>query len=84
MMENQDKILERVSAIFKKELNDDSLFITYSTSANDIEKWDSITNLVLISSIEDEFGITFPVEIIFDAKNVGDLCNYILKNAERG
>ena len=80
-MEKRDKILIEIAAIFKKELEDENLEITYKSSADSVEKWDSISNLILISAIEERFNVVFPLDFIFKAENVGDLCDYILENA---
>ena len=80
-MDKKETILQEITAIFRKELGDDTLEITYSSSAQTIEKWDSITNLVLLSAIEEKYGIVFPIEFIFTAENVGHLCDYILGNS---
>lgn len=79
-MEKRDKILIEIEAIFRKELEDESLKIDYSSSANSVEKWDSISNLILISAIEEKFNVVFPLDFIFKAENVGDLCNFIMEN----
>jgi acyl carrier protein len=80
-MEKREYILQELTAIFRKELEDDNLQLTYASSANSVEQWDSITNLMLISAIEERFNISFPIEFIFKAENVGDLCDYLLDNA---
>ena len=82
-MNKEDEVLKKVSEIFKRELADNSLKIELSTSAADIEKWDSINNLVIISAIEEEFNIVFPIEVIFDARNVGDFCDYVVKYSNK-
>lgn len=79
-MDKKELILKQVEQIFRKELNDESLQVTLESSANTIDQWDSINNLVLISAIEERFNISFPIEIIFSANNVGDLINYIAEN----
>jgi acyl carrier protein len=79
-MERRDKILQEITLIFRKELEDENLGISYESSANSIEKWDSITNLMLISAVEEKFKIVFPIEFIFKADKVGDWCDYILEN----
>lgn len=76
-MDKKEQILIQVEQIFRKELSDENIQITFDSSANTIEKWDSINNLILISAIEEQFDISFPIEIIFSANNVGDLINYI-------
>jgi acyl carrier protein len=82
-MEAKDKILQEVTEIFKKELDDKQLVVNYDSSPNTIERWDSVSNLVLISAMEEKFDIIFPVEFIFSADKVEDFCDYILKNSTR-
>jgi acyl carrier protein len=79
-MDKKEQILLQVEQIFRKELNDENLQIKFDSSANTIEQWDSINNLILVSAIEEHFNISFPIEIIFSANNVGDLINYIADN----
>jgi acyl carrier protein len=79
-MDKKQQILLQLEQIFRTELNDNCLEITFDSSANDVEQWDSINNLVLISAIEEKFNISFPIEVIFSANNVGDLINYIVDN----
>jgi len=79
-MDKKEQILAQVEQIFQKELNDENLQITFESSANTIEQWDSINNLILISAIEEKFNISFPIDVIFSANNVGDLINYIAEN----
>lgn len=73
------QILEAITEIFRRELNDPGLNLDYTSSTNSVEKWDSINNLVLISAIEDHFKISFSVDFIFAAENVGDMCDYVLQ-----
>ena len=79
-MEKREAILKEVADIFRKELEDEHLQISFDSSARTVEKWDSITNLMLITAIEEKFNIVFAVEFIFKADNVGDLCDYIMEN----
>lgn len=81
-MRTKEEVLSKIEEIFRKELEDSSIDVTYESSPNNIEKWDSMNNLILISAIESEFKISFPLDIIFDAKNIGDLCDYILLNTK--
>ncbi len=79
-MATRDEVLQSITAIFRKELNEPDLQLDFTSSASTVEKWDSINNLILISAIEDHYQISFPVDFIFDAENVGDLCDYIVAN----
>jgi acyl carrier protein len=80
-MDKKKEILEELTKIFRKDLEDENLIIDYTSSAKTVEKWDSVNNLVILSSIEEKYKIEFSIEFIFSAENVGDLCNYILENS---
>jgi acyl carrier protein len=80
-MDRKALILKEIESIFRKELEDESLQLTNESSAHSVEKWDSITNLSLISAIEGKFNIIFPIDFIFNAGNIGDFCDYISAHA---
>jgi acyl carrier protein len=76
-MEKKELILNKITQIFRENLDEPGLVLNYSSSADDVAKWDSINNLVLLTEIESFFEITFPIDIILNARNVGDLCDYV-------
>jgi acyl carrier protein len=73
-----EEIIEQITPIFKEELDDDTLVLTAGTTANDIETWDSITNIQLIVAVEKFYKIRFTSREIQDFKNVGELCACII------
>lgn len=82
-MERRNLILAEVQDIFRKELDEPNLELSFESSAGNVEKWDSINNLILITEIEDHFDISFPIDLILTAKNVGDLCDYVLEHSSK-
>jgi acyl carrier protein len=70
-------IIEKLTVIFRKNFEDDTLVITDELSANDVEKWDSLSHIKLISTVENEFGIKFKLKELIAMKNVGDLIKFI-------
>lgn len=82
-MEKKELILSKITQIFRENLSEPGLVLSYSSSADDVAKWDSINNLVLLTEIESVFEITFPIDIILNAKNVGDLCDYIVEHSNK-
>lgn len=46
---------------------------------NDVENWDSLRNLLILSTLEDHFEIQFPDDDIFDLTNVQALANEVEK-----
>ncbi|MCF2136689.1 MAG: acyl carrier protein [Candidatus Thorarchaeota archaeon] len=64
---------ERLVEIVSKVLLLDSEQVTDSLRRKEYEPWDSMAHLVLISEIENEFGIFFEDEEVADIWTVGDL-----------
>lgn len=75
-MENK-QILEQLNPVFIDVLDNESIQLTESTSAADIEEWDSLTNVQIIVAVEKHFKIRFTTAEIQKLNNVGDLCNLI-------
>ena len=46
-------------------------------TAQDVEKWDSLRHVQLISEVETTFGIKFKLREIMSMNNVGDLIDLI-------
>jgi acyl carrier protein len=76
-MMNRAQLLEEVSAICREVFHDEKLIISEKTSADDVEGWDSVTNLFLIDQLESRFQFKFSLDEILEAQNIGDLCNCI-------
>ena len=51
--------------------------ITEKTAATDLEKWDSMTHVTLIASIEKEFGVTFDIMEIIGISSIGDFVDLV-------
>lgn len=68
------ELLETLNGIFRKVLKRDDITLTESTTARDVDGWDSLTNMVLLTEIEKKFGVRFSFREIVKLKNVGDLC----------
>ncbi|MBM6656765.1 acyl carrier protein [Bacteroides mediterraneensis] len=76
------ELLETLNGIFRKVLKRDNITLTESTTAHDVEGWDSLTNMVLLTEIEKKFGVRFTFREIVKLKNVGDLCHTILNKTK--
>lgn len=76
------ELLETLNGIFRKVLKRDNITLTESTTAHDVEGWDSLTNMVLLTEIEKKFGVRFTFREIVKLRNVSDLCHTILNKAK--
>lgn len=68
--------LEKLQEVFE-EVFMDVESLSAETTADDIDEWDSLTNVALIVSIEKRFDIQFATGEVEQFKNVGDLCRSI-------
>lgn len=76
-MERTD-IVDTLSGIFKTVFTDDSITLTDELSANEVERWDSLSHMILISEIEKSFSIKFKLKELNKMRNVGDMVNIII------
>jgi acyl carrier protein len=57
-----------------------------TTTAHDIEGWDSLSHTIFLIDIEEHFGIQIPIEQTYALKNVGELVAFLrpyLEKADR-
>ena len=74
-MENSE-IREKLSAIFSRIFNYNNA-ISDTLNADNVQKWDSLTHLSMISEVENTFGIKFKLKELVSMKNVGDLIELV-------
>lgn len=77
---DKEEILKKVQDIFIDVLEDEDIELSYNTTSDDIEGWDSLNHIVLIVEIEKEFNFKFRLEEIQGFKNIGEMCNIILSD----
>ena len=76
-----DIVKSRLNQVFRDIFDDPSLEITESTTADDVEAWDSLTHIDLIVQVEAEFKIKLSTGEVRNLKNVGDFIALIAKKA---
>lgn len=70
-------IIERLNEVFQDVFDDEDIVVDEETTADDIEDWDSIEHINLISAVESEFGIRFTMGEVSGMKNVGEMISII-------
>jgi len=73
----RDDIHLIVQNIFKDIFDEDDLIIKDETNADDIDDWDSLNHINLISAIEKYFKIKFALGELQSLKNVGAMIDLI-------
>ena len=74
---DSNAIFEAVQQIFRDNFDDEELVLTRETCAYDIEDWDSLEQINLLTAIEKKFGLKFGLADVRDLQNVGDLLDLI-------
>ena len=67
------EIQNRVQDIFRHVFDSPLLVVHHEMTAAEVEKWDSLTHLLMIERVEQEFKIKFKLKELIRLKNVGDL-----------
>lgn len=74
---SREEILKKVNDIFHDVFDDDSIIVTEETTADDVEDWDSLMHITLISEVESAFGFKFQMKDVVGMKNVGEMIDII-------
>jgi acyl carrier protein len=70
-------ILEGVQETIRAEFRNPAITVDLTTTAEDVDGWDSLAHARLILALENRFGVEFPAERLFDIDNVGELVELI-------
>jgi len=73
----KEAITGKLKSVFQKVLEEKDITITREMTAQDVEKWDSLRHIQLISEVERSFGIKFKLREVLSMNNVGDLIDLI-------
>ncbi|MBD5355810.1 MAG: acyl carrier protein [Bacteroides sp.] len=61
---------EKVRDIISKTLNINPDTVTAFLAMDDIAEWDSMGNMAIIAALEENLGIEFPIEDLFELNSV--------------
>ncbi|MFR9585851.1 MAG: acyl carrier protein [Rikenellaceae bacterium] len=73
------ELIENIKNIVSQALNIDASVITNDLSIGDIPEWDSVGNLTIISALESELNIEFPLEVLFELTSIESIIEEIKK-----
>lgn len=74
----REEVLKRLEEVFC-DVFDREIKLTEATTAADVEDWDSLRHISLVSAVESEFDQHFPMKDVVQLKNVGDMVSLILR-----
>ena len=76
---NRKEIYKNLDEVFQDVFDDDSIHVNDSTTADDIEDWDSLEHINLVVAIENKFEIKFNMNEVTSFKNVGEMVDIIVE-----
>lgn len=74
----REALYERLNTVFQDVFDDEEITVSDATTSADIEDWDSLEHINLVSAVEKEFGIKFTMGQVVTMKNVGEMVDIIL------
>ena len=80
---DKETVKSRLTKVFRDVFDDDAIELSDNTTADDIEAWDSLEHITLISAVEKEFKMRFTMKEVSGMKNVGEMMNIIAERAKK-
>ncbi|MCB9664482.1 MAG: acyl carrier protein [Alphaproteobacteria bacterium] len=72
-----DDVLERVQQVCRDVFEDDDIVLTRSSTAKDIEGFDSLMKITFFVALEEEFGLRFGSAEIADLPDMGAVADLV-------
>ena len=76
---SREEVFVKLNEVFQDVFDDDTITVTDTTTADDIEEWDSLEHINLIAAVEQEFGMKFNMGQVVSMKNVGEMADIIIQ-----
>lgn len=74
---NREEIYKKLTEIFQEVFDRRDIVLNDDTNAGDVEGWDSLAYITIISSVEDEFSVRLPMKQVLSLQKVGELVDLI-------
>lgn len=79
---SREEIYKELDEVFQDVFDDEDIHVEDSTTADDIEDWDSLEHINLVVAIENKFGIKFNMNEVTSLKNVGEMVDIIVERTK--
>lgn len=80
---DREQVKNRLEKVFRDVFDDDSITLSDSTTADDIDAWDSLEHISLISAVEKAFKMRFTMKEVSGMKNVGEMIDIVAERAKK-
>lgn len=79
---NREELTAKLTEVFRDVFDDDEIVLSDSTTADDIEAWDSLEHISLIAAVEKAFKMRFTMREVSGMKNVGEMIDILMQRAK--
>jgi acyl carrier protein len=69
-----NEIIKQVNNIFIELFEDESIVLSENSDTTNVEVWDSLNHIQVITAVEKHFKIRFDINELLNFQNVGELC----------
>lgn len=76
-MMTRNEILSEIKKILISVLNHENFEMNESLTATDVDGWDSLTHMMIISEVEKRFSITFKLKELNKMRHMGDMIDLV-------
>jgi acyl carrier protein len=76
-MKELEEMRGPLTTVMRDVFDDEALVLHPEMTAADVENWDSLTHINLITAVERKFKVKFTTAEVMSLKNVGELANLI-------
>lgn len=80
---DKEKIKAKLTGVFQDVFDDESIELSDKTTADDIDGWDSLEHITLISAVEKAFKMRFTMKEVSGMKNVGEMMDILAERAKK-
>ena len=75
----EKQVLDKLNEVFATVFDLQGKSIGRETTAADVEGWDSLIHIALVSEVEEAFGIKFTMKQILEMQNVGEMVDLVIE-----
>lgn len=80
---NKQDIMDKLTETIRRTFDNDAIEIKESTTADEVDEWDSLAHISLIEEIEKVFKVKFALGELMKLQNVGQMADLIQKKATK-
>ena len=76
---DKQEIINKIEVIVATAVNHHDFTMTEATKPDEILGWDSLSNAMILTAIEHEFGVKFKFSDMIAWKTIGDISDIIIR-----